>query len=77
MKTMKVDNAIAKAKDWEALRQIIAQADAYYAQNKMSGDEVERICKSCKAKANELVAEGQYSRQAKRDSYSRAKGIEL
>ena len=50
---LKVDNAIAKAMDWEALRRIVEQADAYYTQNKMSGDEVIRICELCKAKASE------------------------
>ena len=74
---LKVDNAIANAMDWEALRRIVEQADAYYTQNKMSGDEVIRICEICKAKANELVAEGETARQAERDSYSRENGIEL
>ena len=74
---LKVDNAIANAMDWEALRRIVEQADAYYTQNKMSGDEVIRICEICIAKANELVAEGEIARQAERDSYSRAEGLEL
>jgi len=75
--TLKVDNAIAKATDWDALSRIVDQADAYYAQNKMSGDEVIRIGEACKEKANELVAEGETARQAEHDSYSKENGIEL
>jgi hypothetical protein len=72
-----VDRKVQSANDWNDLSAICEQADAYYAQNKMSGDEVIRIGEICMAKAKELVAEGETTRQAERDSYSRENGIEL
>ena len=70
---MQVDNAIAKAKDWEVLGRIVDQADSYYRKGKMSEKEVMRICGACATKANELTTE----RDAVRAVYRRANGIEL
>ena len=72
MKTMKVDNAIAKAKDWEVLGRIVDQADSYYRKGKMSEKEVERISWACAIRAHELTTE----RDAVRAVYRRANGIE-
>ena len=70
---MKVDNAIAKATDWEALGRIVDQADSYYRKGKMSEKEVERISWACAIRAHELATE----RDAVRAVYRRANGIEL